>query len=194
MAKKNVMTRRSRTEVKPERSSKAAKSDEFGLYDVTPIGFSRQRKCWEVFFQCQRSPVLRSQMLTTLMAGTALQAECVPTSSLLDAVLISFAARVYCEAEVVDDYARLLERTEELWRAPDWTSRVFNSIHGNTANFIINHGAREFVCAEEQYVPLMARWYLEHDCPEYFETELTEAEMTAHWGLKGAAKTRSVKK
>jgi len=131
-------------------------------------------KCWETFFRCQRSPVLRSQMLTVLMAGTPLEAERVPVSSLLDAVLIAFAARMYCQAEIVDDFKMLCERTEEEWRHPEWNlhGRLLDSLHANAANFIINHGINSFSCGEEQYIPSMVRWYLDHECPTYFDEEL----------------------
>jgi len=132
-------------------------------------------KCWESFFHCQPVPVLRSQLLTTLMAGTPLDAARVPHGALLDAVLLAPACRSYHQAEIVDDYQGLLDRTEEEWRAPNWTARVFSSIHGNAASFIL-HGAREFSCAEEQYIPAMAAWYIQHDAPAYFARELSEEE------------------
>lgn len=153
---------------KKEREPHAAEPEVESSYGPT------RSKCWESFFRCQPSPVLRSQMLTTLMAGTPLEVERIPTGSLLDAVLVAFTARVYCAAEVVDDYQRLLERTEELWREPSWTTRIFDSIHANAANFVINHSSKQFAGVEEQYIPNMVEWYLSHDCPEYFSEELTE--------------------
>jgi hypothetical protein len=145
---------------------------------------STRQLSWVAFFSCQTSPVLRSQMLTVLMAGTQLEAARVPIASLLDAVLIAFAARTYCEAEIVDNFRSLCDRTEELWKDPAWTTKVFDSMHANAANFIINHGSREFAAVEEQYIPEFVAWYLGHDCPDYFEYELTERQMEQHWGLK----------
>ena len=134
---------------------------------------ARKPLCWESFFQCQRSPILRSEMLTVLMAGTPLEAERVPTPSLLDAVLIAMAAREYYDAEIVDDFAALCSRTEELWSKPDWTERVFSSVHSGTANFVLK-GSREFTCAEDLYISAMVGWYMRHDPPQYFSKELTE--------------------
>ena len=134
------------------------------------------KKCWETFFRCQRSPVLRSQVLTTLMAGTPLEAERVPAGSLLDAVLISFTARAYCNVEVVDDYDALCSRTNEIWARPDFTHKMFSSAHGCAASFILR-GSREFHAAEEGYIPAMVGWYLGHDVPNYFHHEVTEQEL-----------------
>jgi hypothetical protein len=132
--------------------------------------------CWESFFRCQRSPMLRSQLLTALMAGTQLVMERVPTSGLLDALLLSTATRYYCEAEIVDDYDGLVARTAETWKRPDWSTKVFNSLHANVANFILL-GTKQFNCAEDAYIPGMASWYLAQDPPEYFVKELTEADL-----------------
>lgn len=128
--------------------------------------------CWETFFQCQRSPVLRSQLLAALLNGTRLVVERLPQSALLDAVLLGFAARVYCEAEIVDNWAELLRRTEEEWERPDWTCRIFDSIHTSAANNIVKGQVSNFTCVEEQYIPDMVQWYLEHDLPEYFSQEI----------------------
>ena len=153
----------------PEIRQEEAKPDDNGL---------RKPLCWETFFMCQRSPVLRSQMLTTLMAGTPIEAERVPVAALLDVVLIAMAARQYCAAEIADDYRALLSRTEELWARPDWTTRVFSSLHAGTANFILK-GSTEFTCAEDLYIPSMVAWYMRYDPPSYFTKELTEKDFPA---------------
>jgi hypothetical protein len=132
--------------------------------------------CWESFFRCQRSPMLRSQLLTALMAGTQLIMERVPTVSLLDALLLATATRYYCEAEIVDDYDGLVARTSETWKRPDWSTKTFSSVHANVANFILL-GTKEFNCAEDAYIPAMASWYLAQDPPEYFTKELTEVDL-----------------
>jgi hypothetical protein len=131
---------------------------------------------WESFFRCQRSPILRSQLLTALMAGTQLIMERVPTSGLLDALLLSTATRNYCEAEIIDDYDGLIARTAETWKRPDWSTKVFSSIHANAANFILL-GTKEFNCSEDAYIPSMVSWYLAQDPPQYFAKELTEADL-----------------
>jgi hypothetical protein len=128
--------------------------------------------CWETFFMCQRSPVFRSQVLAALMTGTRLVVAHLPTSALLDAVLVGFATRVYCDAEIVDDWAELLRRTEEEWERPDWTCRVFDNLHLQAASAIVQGRADNFVCFEEQYIPDLVQWYLENDLPEYFSREV----------------------
>jgi hypothetical protein len=137
-------------------------------------------RCWESFFRCQKSPILRSQMLTTLMAGTPLQMEHLPMASLLDALLLAFTARTYCEAELIDDYEGLKRRTDDTWKRADWTTKMFDSIHVRAANFIIL-GSEELAACEEAYIPTMVAWYLGHDVPQYFAHELeTDAEVKAH--------------
>jgi hypothetical protein len=133
--------------------------------------------CWESFFQCQRYPILRSQLLTAMMAGTVMPAARVPTASLLDVVLIATAAREVLNAEIVSDYNGLLSRTQEEWSRPDWTAKVFSSIHGNWANAILR-GTRNFDAPETEYIVPMTEWYINHEAPEYFVRELTEADVT----------------
>jgi hypothetical protein len=159
-SKKSVLT----PEVEP-----AAKLQPVSIGPVRPL-------CWESFFRCQRSPILRSQLLTALMAGTQLVMERVPTSGLLDALLLSTATRNYCEAEIIDDYDGLLVRTAETWKRPDWSTKVFSSMHANAANFILL-GTKEFNCAEDAYIPAMVGWYLQQDPPDYFSHEMTEADL-----------------
>ena len=109
------------------------------------------------------------------MAGTPLQAERVPTAALLDVVLLATAAREYCEAEILDDYQALLERTEEEWRRPDFTHRVFDSQHGNWANWILK-GRRDFPEADTAYIPDWVGGVLRSETPSYFVRELDETE------------------
>ena len=150
------------------------------------VGISRQCKCWETFFYEQRSPVLRSQMLTVLMAGTQLEAERVPKASLLDALLMAYAARHYCAAEIVDDFQVLVDRVKEEWDRPTWTTKVFSSAHANAAAFIVYRGSRNLDDCEHQYFLRMMEWYLGHDCPSYFDEELTE--VPARMLLRGSGK------
>jgi hypothetical protein len=110
-------------------------------------------------------------MLTALMAGTPLEAARIPTAALLDALLIAFAARTYCEAELVDDFSALMHRVDEEWKRPDWTTKVFDSLHGCAANFILL-GSTEFAAIEERYIPEFVAWYINHDVPTYFDREL----------------------
>jgi hypothetical protein len=133
-------------------------------------------KAWESFFRCQPNPILRSQLLTGLMAGTRLETERIPTPALLDAVLIAAAARQAHNAEVIDDFQGLLDRTEAAWSRPDWCARVFSSIHGRWADRILK-GTQGFDTPEENYIPAFVGWYLDHDPPEYFERELTEHDL-----------------
>jgi hypothetical protein len=126
---------------------------------------------WEFFFRDQRSPLLRSQIVTALMAGRQLEVERLPPASLLDAVVLASAARVYHEAEIIDDFNALLRRTDEAWKDPQWTCRTFDQTHRNVADFIIR-GLTEFVAYEDLYIPELTKWLLEHDPPEYFSEEL----------------------
>jgi hypothetical protein len=128
--------------------------------------------CWEAFFRCQRSPLFRSQLLMALLSGTTIQVDHLPITMLLDVVLLATAARGYCEAEIVDDYGSLVAKVREVWDRPDYTARVFDSIHGLAANFIVYHGRRKFACFEEEYIPIMVGWYLRHESPNYFKREI----------------------
>jgi hypothetical protein len=137
--------------------------------DASPTG---RRLCWEDFFRCQRSPVLRSQLLTALMAGTPLVVDRLPSASLLDVVLLATAARNHCDAEIVDDYAALLQRARDEWAAPGWTALVFDQQHGNKANYILQ-GSDWFDNHEESYIPDMVAWYLRQtDAPAVFERKI----------------------
>ena len=161
------------------------------------VGISRQCKCWEIFFYEQRNPVLRSQMLTILMAGTPMEAERVPKAALLDALLLAYAARRYYSAEIIDDFQVLVERVKEEWERPTWTTKVFSNSHANAAAFIVYQGARSLDDCEHQYLLNMVEWYLGHDCPNYFDEELTEvpARMLLRGSLSHATeKKRRVKK
>ena len=128
---------------------------------------------WENFWLRQRHPVLRSQLITALMAGTVVEVAQVPTAALLDAVLIATAAREYCQAEVVDDYQALLYLAKETIDQPDYTHRATDSIHGNAACLIIYYGLRKFVSAEDLYIPEMIEQYLQQEVPNYFLKETT---------------------
>ena len=172
---------------KQEKKQKKVRSvspdGEIQEHPVTALPVTVRPLCWEAFFKCQRHPILRSQLLTSLMAGTVMPTERIPTGSLLDAVLVATAAREILNAEVVSDYDALLTRTEEEWAKPDWTCKVFSSIHGHWANAILK-GTRNFDSVEENYIPDMVEWYIQHDVPTYFSRELTEKDVTAR------AKTR----
>lgn len=128
---------------------------------------------WEFFFRDQRSPVLRSQLITALMSGHPLEVERLPKTALLDVVLLSMAARNYHEAEIIDDYNALLRRTDEVWKDPSWTRLTFDQTHSNAADFILK-GMAEFKCHEDLYIPELLRWLLENEPPVYFSEELTE--------------------
>lgn len=137
--------------------------------EAQPILLEQPRQ-WEVFFRCQRHTILRSQIITALMSGTVLDVDRLPSSVLLDVVLLSTAAREFLQAEIVSDYELLLTRTREEWARPDWTCKVFSSIHARWANCILN-GTRSFEEAEERYIPDLTAWYIQHDVPNYFSVE-----------------------
>lgn len=135
---------------------------------------AQQGPDWPRFFYCSRSPVLRSQLLTALLAGTPLTAERLPTTALADAVLLCEGARRYHAAEVVDDFAGLCRRVEEKWAEPAWTTRVFDQLYLNAVGFVTRFRSD---CALEMpetgWIPEMVGWYLEHGVPEYFRREVT---------------------
>lgn len=133
--------------------------------------------CWESFFACQHSPIIRSTLLTCLMAGTVLQVERIPASALLDAVLLATAARKM-EAEIVDDYDALLSRAEEVWSKPDFTHKVMDNTHGRWANCIIK-GQRDFF-DEEQYIPRMVEWYCGQEVPKYMAQDMSDADLAKY--------------
>ena len=132
--------------------------------------------CWETFFRCQPQPVLRSELLTALLCGTPLEVARIPTVALLDVVLLATAARECCGAEIIDDYMALLQRTQDTWSQPDWSCKVFASLHGHWANCILN-GTRNFDSPEDGYIPSMVEWYIDHGMPNYFSRELTEKDL-----------------
>lgn len=126
---------------------------------------------WNLFFRDQRSPVLRSQLITALMSGHPLEVERLPTRTLLDAVLLAMTARNYFESEIIDDYNALLRRTDTAWKDPLWTKRTFDQLHMGVCDFILR-GATEFKCYEDMYIPELVRWMLENEPPQYFVEEL----------------------
>lgn len=136
----------------------------------TPISQDRA-PCWETFFRDQRSPLLRSQLITALMSGHQLEVERLPHGALLDAVVLSMTTRNYLDAEIIDDYTALLRHVDQLWRDPMWTRRVFDQYHTAAAGFIVR-GSDKFVCTEDLYIPDLVRWLLEHEPPQYFSEEL----------------------
>lgn len=126
---------------------------------------------WEFFFRDQRSPMVRSQLLTAMMAGKQLEVERLPKAALPDAVLIALAARKYHEAEIVDDFPALLRRADEVWRDPLFSHKVFDSPHLGTVSFVVR-GTDQFTCVEDMYIPDLVGWLLGHDAPQYFVEEL----------------------
>lgn len=139
---------------------------------AAPIVVSHDRApCWETFFRDQRSPLLRSQLITALMSGHPLEVDRLPTATLLDAVLLAMTTRNYFEAEIIDDYDALLRRTNEKWKDPMWTRRTFDQTHSNAASFILM-GSKEFTCHEDLYIPALVKWLLEHEPPTYFSEEV----------------------
>lgn len=125
---------------------------------------------WEVFFRCQRHPMLRHQVLMALMAGTPLIVDRLQKPMLLDVLIIANVTREYFEAEIVDDFQALKERVEEEWAKPDWSCRVFSSQHANWANWILKGEVRA-KNREELYIPDMVGWYLDQEPPTYITEE-----------------------
>lgn len=146
-----------------------------------PVAVSETLKPWEFFFRCQRNPIYRSQLLTSIMTGTVLKLERLPTQVLLDVVLLSTASRNEHNAEIVSDYAGLLEKVREEWARPDWTCRVFNQIHARWANTIVTNGTKDFGDLEEKYIPSMVGALLEADVPDYFSVEFQDEKALAKY-------------
>lgn len=129
-------------------------------------------KSWETFFSRQRNPVLRSQLITALMSGHALEVERLPAATLLDVVVLSTASRMHLEAEIIDNYEALLRHTEEVWKDPLWSCRVFDQFHMMAAGFMLRGVAHDFAIYEDQYVPEFVQWMLEQEPPVYFKKEM----------------------
>lgn len=143
-------------------------------YSNSFLGVSAvSRPAWEVFFACQRSPVIRSQVIMALMAGTPFEVERLPVAALPDVTLLATASRNYCEAEIVDDYTRLLARLDEEWKRPTWTCQAFDSSHLCCLDFILR-GTTEFIAPEDLYIQTLASWALEQEVPKYFKRETTK--------------------
>lgn len=126
---------------------------------------------WAFFFRDQRSPFLRSQMITALMEGKPFEVERLPTAALLDVVLLASTARAYHEAEIIDDFQALLRHTEEIWKSPGWTCKMFDQTHSSAADFILR-GVVNFDNAEDVYIPDLVGYYLEAEAPSYIGREL----------------------
>lgn len=128
----------------------------------------RKPLAWEVVFRCQRSPVYRSEMVTALMAGTAIPVERLPVAMLADAVLMATACREHCAAEVVDDYQLLINRMEETFSRADYSARVSDTTFLTKVSSILM-GYQPFVDLETDCVPALAAWYLAQvSVPSYF--------------------------
>lgn len=157
-----------------EESMRMQDSTSTASVNATPEQVTIERpRCWEAFFMCQKNPIWRSQLITSMMAGTQLHAESVPNALLLDLLLFATASRYYLQAEIVDDYEALKQRVREEWAKPDWTTKVFSQTHARWCNCILN-GATQFDCPEEKYIPDMVSWYIEHNPPVYFVEEFKE--------------------
>lgn len=127
---------------------------------------------WDFFFKCQRSPILRSQLLTALMAGTPLEIDRVPRAALLDALLLATVSRQYHEAEIVDDYQGLVRRADESWRDPQFTHATMDQIHGGTISFLCYGYDIDLTTVETNYIAGMVGSVLRSEPPVYFSKEL----------------------
>lgn len=135
------------------------------------------RQQWETFFARQRSPVLRSQVITALQAGTPFAYEAVPTAALLDVAVVARVCRYHHTAEVVDDYTSLLRRIDELWKRPDWTTKVFDQAHAPMVSAAIWWDSKELNDWDphEYYAVDLIGGYLELEEPlEFFDTVVTD--------------------
>lgn len=125
---------------------------------------------WERFFQHQRSPMLRSQLLTALMTGgKPLEVESLPSAVLLDTLLLAAVARQEHEAEIVDDYDGLLARVNREWAEPAWTCKRFDQRHSGLASLIAIGNSVTFTDPDVEYLVTMVGTYLNQDAaPEFF--------------------------
>jgi hypothetical protein len=136
-----------------------------------PLLFEDKAPYWAFFFQRQRSPFLRSQIMTALMAGQPFELDRLPPAVLLDVLMLATACRYYLEAEVIDDYPALLRRVNDVWKDPLFTHRVFDQVHMSTASMLAIHGLEKLEEVEVRYIPSLAEWVLQHDPPTYFLKE-----------------------
>jgi hypothetical protein len=135
---------------------------------------------WAYFFQRQKYPMLRSQLITALQAGTPLEIESLPEPLLLDAALFARACRSHFDAEVVDDYQGLLNRIDAAWKA--WKLEIdeehkpkFDSPHRDAVSAAIWFGSDEFTTPETQYIPALVDEYLSVDePPKFFDKVVTK--------------------
>lgn len=126
---------------------------------------------WNIFFRDQRCPFIRSQLITAMLAGQALEVDRIPTISLLDVLLLASTGRNYFEAEIIDDFDALKKRVDEAWSQPNWTCRIFDQYHRNAASFILSAGTTHFACHEDAYIPDLMEWMLQNEPPQYFVEE-----------------------
>jgi hypothetical protein len=131
---------------------------------------------WDIFFRCQRYPILRSQVLVALMAGTVTPTERVPVAALLDVFVLATAARERVDADIVDNYAELERRVREEWDGERF--HVMSSQHGNCASSIVYLNADRkaiFDRPEDSYIPAMLSKLFEvEEVPQYIGQEMTE--------------------
>ena len=143
---------------------------------LQPEPLAQPTPYWVRFFRCQRSIMLRSQLVTALMAGTPLEAARAPAGALLDALLIALAARTRCDAEVVDDWVGLVTRAAEKWADPLTTSRTLDQVHADKASILCWRRGEDdgglFAGPEVAYVPAMVAQWIDAEPPRYFGREL----------------------
>lgn len=125
---------------------------------------------WQLFWQCQRSPVLRSQVVAALLAGTVIEVERLPRALLADVAVLATVTRTCCDAEIVDDYQALLQRVEEVWQEPTWTCRTFDSPYLGWLHFVLL-GSVNLEVPEVAWMPDWIEELLEQDMPGYLAPE-----------------------
>jgi hypothetical protein len=88
------------------------------------------------------NPVAASQFITGMAAGLQLQVDHLPDCLLPHAVLLSTIGLRTYQQQIVDDYAYLLQRMQDVWAEPDFTHRRF--WHPQLAHcwFILVNGPR----------------------------------------------------
>jgi hypothetical protein len=143
-------------------------------------------QAWEMFFRSQRYPILRSQLITSLMVGVPYELERLPTATLLDAVLLTTAAREYLQAEIIDDYDGLLSRADDEWSKPDWTAARFDQINAMWAGVILK-GVRNFDPPEVRWIPAFVNAVISSAVPEYFSEEFIDEGCDTRSGTATAA-------
>lgn len=150
---------------------------------------------WWEFFRSQRNPVLRSQLITSIMAGVVLEVDRLPKAALADALMLATACREEWDCEIVDNYRALQRRVKEVVEEPDFTHAVMDQLHFRIAYLVACREPRAHIPFPEEhetkYIGPLTQDLLNADVPSYFKKELTYDGGAKNGLPAGAGKARS---